>query len=75
MVVCQIRTSPVRKQQPERRHSLGRDTLQTNRRDDDRELETTIVDLACPKALDRVEARSWLGTPFAKEVGAIETSR
>jgi hypothetical protein len=42
---------PVRKQQPERRHSFGRDTLQTNRRDADRELETTIVDLAGPKAL------------------------
>jgi hypothetical protein len=41
---------PFRKQQPGSRHSFGRDTLQTNRRDDDRELETTIDDLAGPKA-------------------------
>jgi hypothetical protein len=30
---------------------LPRHTLQINRRDDDRELETTIVELAGPKAL------------------------
>jgi len=42
---------PVQKQQLKRRRSFGRDTLQTNRRDGDRELETIIVDLAGPKAL------------------------
>lgn len=39
---------PVRKQ-----HSFGRDTLQTNWRDDDRELETTIVDRVCGRAEPR----------------------